>query len=143
MKRLFLFISTFLFLFLIQTSFTDSFVFASEKENIDSWIINNAEIIENKENKSKVIKNLNAILVWSYKAKLDVILYNLKDNIKEESKENQIKTFSTILIPINTKIKVIETKKELWSNRKEVLLEVLKHIKNNLEVDIKELLNEK
>ena len=153
MKKIFIPISAFLFFFLLQTSFNSlktghfAFVnntFASEQE-ADTWIVDtwSKDDEENKEDKLKVIKNLNAILVGSYKTKLDQILDVLKDNIKDETKENQIKTFSTILIPINSKIKTIETKKELWANRKEVLLEVLKHIKNNLEVDIKDLLNEK
>ncbi|MDD2487523.1 MAG: hypothetical protein PHS92_04080 [Candidatus Gracilibacteria bacterium] len=152
MKKIFLSVSVFLMLVLMQTGFVSkgtgffSFVsvsYADESEN--SIGSKNEDLTDDKENKDKlkIIKNLNTILVDSYKTKLDQILDILKDNIKDESKENQIKTFSNILIPINLKIKTIETKKEIGVNRKEVLIEVLKHIKKNLEADIKELLDSK
>lgn len=148
MKKIYLSAFALFLILLLQTSFysikTGHFSFVNKtyagEQDSNTW---SKDKVENKEDKLKVIKNLNTILVESYKAKLDQILDNLKDNIKDESKENQIKTFSNILIPINFKIKSIETKKEIGTNRKEVLIEVLKHIKKNLEIDIKELLNDK
>lgn len=153
MRKLYLITVALILAIFLQTSFLSkkarSFAFinasyADEAVDDNSWAKDNSpEEDKNKEDKLKVIKNLNTILVDSYKTKLDQILDNLKDNIKDDTKENQIKTFSNILIPLNQKIKTIETKKEISINRKEVLLEVLKHIKNNLEADIKDLLDQK
>ena len=128
-----------LFLFFVQADFH------SETEGFS--LLNKTFAAEEKdeatENKMKLIKNLNSLLVESYKTKLDQILDNLNENIKNQSKEDKIKTLTTILIPINSRIKLIESKTNISQNRKEVLLEVLYYIKKSLEDEINRLLDKK
>ncbi|HBY74422.1 TPA: hypothetical protein DEG21_00595 [Patescibacteria group bacterium] len=114
-----------------------------EKEKPKQEENSSGAIAENKQEKAKLVKNLNTLLVEAYKIKIDQILDNLKENIKENSVENQIKALTMVLIPVNSKIKIIETKSDISPNRKEILILVLKHIKNNLDSEINNLLENK
>lgn len=104
---------------------------------------NTGSIIENNQEKAKLVKNLNTLLVEAYKIKIDLILDNLKENIKNNSVENQIKALTMVLIPINSKLKLIESKEDISPNRKEILVLVLKHIKTNLDTEVNDLLENK
>lgn len=104
---------------------------------------NSGATTENKQEKAKLVKSLNILLVESYKIKLDQILDNLKENIKNNTVENQIKALTMVLIPVNSKLKLIEAKTDITPNRKEILILVLKHIKNNLDTEINNLLENK
>ena len=48
-----------------------------------------------------------------------------------------------VLIPINSKLKLIESKEDISPNRKEILVLVLKHIKTNLDTEVNNLLENK
>ncbi|MCK9272482.1 hypothetical protein M0P65_02950 [Candidatus Gracilibacteria bacterium] len=104
---------------------------------------NSGTVLEKNQEKAKLVKNLNTLLVETYKIKLDQILDNLKENIKNNSVENQIKALTMVLIPVNSKLKIIESKNDITPNRKEILILVLKHIKNNLDNEINNLLENK
>jgi len=116
---------------------------AKEEEKPKQEENSSGAIAENKQEKAKLVKNLNTLLVEAYKIKIDQILDNLKENIKENSVENQIKALTMVLIPVNSKIKIIEAKSDISPNRKEILILVLKHIKNNLDSEIGKLLENK
>ena len=114
-----------------------------EKEKPKQEEDNTGSTVENNQEKAKLVKNLNTLLVEAYKIKLDQILDNLKENIKNNSVENQIKALTMVLIPVNSKLKFIESKVDISPNRKEILILVLKHIKDNLDTEINNLLENK
>jgi hypothetical protein len=103
-----------------------------------------AQKAEIKAEKDKIAKNLNNLLIESYKVKFSKILGNLSYNIKNKSKEEKIKILSTVLITTKEKIDQIDSNKmQLSDNRKEVLEGILKHLKSELEQEIKDVAKEK
>ncbi len=122
----------------------ESLIKLDDKEiinNVSDTTKNEQKKTENDTDKIKLEQNLNKFIIEAYKAKLNQILDELNSNIKDEKKETQIKILSNVLISVNDKIGFILPKKNIWKNRKEVLLSILKHIKWSLEQNIKNLID--
>ncbi|EKE27245.1 MAG: hypothetical protein ACD_3C00235G0004 [uncultured bacterium (gcode 4)] len=97
-----------------------------------------------KAEREKIVKNLNNMLIESYKVKFSKILGNLSYNIKDKSADDKIKIFSTVLITTNSKIEEIDANKTgLSENKKEVLEGILNHIKSTLEKQIEDVAKKK
>jgi hypothetical protein len=111
----------------------------NEIKKSNTWSENDNDTKKiSEEDKAKLEKNLNFLLIESYKAKLDKIIDQLKDNIKDENKETQLKILSSVTISVNNKINIIQPMKNISKNRKEILLTILWYIKVKTEKEIKE-----
>lgn len=96
------------------------------------------------EDKTRLYKNLNNLLIESYKIKYNKILLDLKENIKNKSKEDKLKILSTVIYSTQNKIDLIESGKiVLTDNRREILISILTHIKDQIEAQIQEVAKEK
>lgn len=136
-------------------------ILKQDKEEISSWKVNSLENnksdnkekdseqkngtwILKKEEKDTIVKNLNTILIETYKAKFAKILSDLNENIKEKKKDEKLKIFSTVILSISDKIKLINSDKvDVSENRKEILIAVLKYIKQDVELKMQSISKEK
>ncbi len=97
-----------------------------------------------KEERGKIVKNLNNLLIESYKVKFSKILSNLSYNIKDKSADDKIKILSTVLITTKNKIEEIDSiDSGLSQNKKEVLEGILNHIRDTLEQQIEDVAKKK
>lgn len=116
----------------------------SNEENPDqkygSWEADKAW----KEEKEKMMKNINNLLIESYKVKFWKILQNLSYNIKWKTREEKLKILTSVLLSVKAKLNQIESwKVKLTTNRKQVLVWILKFIKAQVEEDIDAIAKEK
>lgn len=96
------------------------------------------------DDKTRLYKNLNNLLIESYKIKYNKILLDLKENIKNKSKEDKLKILSTVIYSTQNKIDLIESGKiVLTDNRREILISILTYIKDQIEAQIQEVAKEK
>lgn len=116
-------------------------------DNIDSKKDDAGEEIDTKEKKiekEKLVKNINKLIIESFKAKFAKILDNLSYNIKWKTKEEKLKILSSVLVSTNSKITLVESwKMKMTSNKKQVLLGILYYIKDEVEDDVKAIAKEK
>ncbi len=122
---------------------------AKDSEQInESWSWNQSEDEEEEKieklDKEKLVKNINKLIIETYKAKFAKILDNLSVNIKWKTKEEKLKILSSVLVSTKAKISYVESWKiKMSSNKKQVLLGILYYIKDEIEDDIKEVAKEK
>lgn len=147
--------------FFLIASFWSSFVFADKNadawngnDKVDSkivspWVHNDTtndawnDYIVDKTEQQKVIKNINNIIIESYKAKFSKILQNLYTNVKWKTKEEKLSIYSSVLLSVKVRLDQIESwKVKLSENKKEVLLWILKYIKQKIENDMQYIVKE-
>lgn len=157
-----------LFLFFINISFFDFKVSASELFNSNeldysslyafTWWIDNEQknwciddesatwCVEQKndtisEEKKELVKNINNIIIESYKVKFFKILNNLFDKIDNKTKEDKIKILWNILVSVESKLDLINSwKVNISKNRKEVLVSVFSFLKEQIQLKIKDII---
>ena len=92
---------------------------------------------KNDELNAKVAKNINNLLIESYKSKFDKIINVLVENMEDKPKEQKIKILSSVLYTVNSKIDIMESwKVHIKENRKIVLMAVFKYLRERLQSEI-------
>lgn len=110
---------------------------------------NSGEYIEQKndttiEQKNELMKNINNLIIESYKVKFSKIIDNLSDKIKKKSKEERIKILGNVFASVDDKIELISSWKiNISKNRKEILVSVFTFIKEQIQDKIKDIVKEK
>jgi hypothetical protein len=99
---------------------------------------------EAKVERAKITKSLNNLIIESYKKKFTKILGNLSYNIRDKTKEEKLKILSTVIVSTKIKLDQIDSDQlNISGNKKEILVGILKHIKSELEDELKVVAKEK
>ena len=75
-----------------------------------------------KDEEALLVKNLNNIIIETYKPIISWFLDDLYKNIKDKKKEEKLKILSTVIISIKSRINIINSSKFKISEKKKVIL---------------------